>query len=268
MWCKTLLAKPFSGWSKARRESVRNHLWPDCSATKNKTRLRFFCDFSQDIKYPIIWNEYPKLFSLWVKIKYSQGIRPPKLQSRTLYFATALEKKWVGTPHWGPACVCFWFPCEWIPNIFSNLPIIHIRVALRVASECYININDKVHSGTEAPFYAKWGGMENLKKSSNVIIPTMTSLQHYHQKLDNIAVSLFTNRETAMLSIENIWRNSSPISSRKTCSAPSLSLGLNFQVVKIMSKVSGAAFSLSSDCQIGGGGNLETELSPSQNLKV
>ena len=24
----------------------------------------------------------------------------------------------------------------------------------------------------------------------------MTSLQHYHQKLDNIAVSLFTNRET------------------------------------------------------------------------
>ena len=169
---------------------------------------------------------------------------------------------------WGPACVCFWFPCEWIPNIFSNLPIIHIRVALRVASECYININDKVHSGTEAPFYAKWGGMENLKKSSNVIIPTMTSLQHYHQKLDNIAVSLFTNRETAMLSIENIWRNSSPISSRKTCSAPSLSLRLNFQVVKIMSKVSGAAFSLSCDCQIGGGGNLETELSPRQNLKV
>ena len=89
LWCKTLWVKPFSGWSKARRESVRNHLWADCSATNNKTRMGFFCDFSQDIKYSSIWNEYPKLFSLWVKIKYSQDIRPPKLQSRTLYFATA-----------------------------------------------------------------------------------------------------------------------------------------------------------------------------------
>ena len=45
LWCKTLWVKPFSGWSKARRESVRNHLWADCSATNNKTRLGFFVIF-------------------------------------------------------------------------------------------------------------------------------------------------------------------------------------------------------------------------------
>ena len=45
IWCETLLVKPFSGWSKARRESVRNHLWADCSATNNKTRLGFFVIF-------------------------------------------------------------------------------------------------------------------------------------------------------------------------------------------------------------------------------
>ena len=258
LWCKTLWVKPFSGWSKARRESVRNHLWADCSATNNKTRLGFFVIFRRISSIQVFEMNIQSFFSLGENQIFT---RYPSAKVAIPHFVLCYS-------FWGPACVCFWFPCEWIPNIFSNLPIIHIRVALRVASECYININDKVHSGTEAPFYAKWGGMENLKKSSNVIIPTMTSLQHYHQKLDNIAVSLFTNRETAMLSIENIWRNSSPISSRKTCSAPSLSLRLNFQVVKIMSKVSGAALSLSSDCQIGRGGNLETELSLRQNLKV